>query len=79
MKVITFLTDFGTRNSYAAQMKGVASTLTDARLIDITHDITPHSIQEGAFALLTSVDIILWGRFMWQLSIQVSERIEKEY
>lgn len=56
MKVITFLTDFGAQNSYVAQMKGVASTLTDARLIDITHDITPHSIQDGAFALLTSVD-----------------------
>ena len=61
MKVITFLTDFGTQNSYVAQMKGVASTLTDARLIDITHDITPHSIQEGAFALLTSVDYYPMG------------------
>jgi S-adenosylmethionine hydrolase len=51
MKIITFLTDFGQRDSYVAQMKGVASSLTDAHLIDITHEISPHAIREGAFTL----------------------------
>jgi S-adenosylmethionine hydrolase len=55
MKIITFLTDFGTNNGYVAQMKGVACGITDARLLDITHEITPHSIREGAFILQTAV------------------------
>ena len=54
MKLITFLTDFGSNNSYVSQMKGVALSMTDARLIDITHDITPQNIREGAFILRTS-------------------------
>ena len=52
---ITFLSDFGMKNSYIAQMKAVASSITDARLIDITHNITPHNIKEGAFILKTTV------------------------
>ena len=55
MKIITFLTDFGERDSYVAQMKGVASSLTDARLIDITHEISPHDIREGALTLRAAV------------------------
>jgi len=51
MKIITFLSDFGTKNSYVSQMKAVASGITNARLIDITHEITPHDIREGAYAL----------------------------
>jgi len=54
-RIITFLTDFGTKSSYPAQMKAVASTITEARLIDITHNITPHNINEGAFVLKTSI------------------------
>ncbi|GAJ01747.1 unnamed protein product, partial [marine sediment metagenome] len=55
MKIITFLTDFGTKNGYVAQMKGVAASKTYARLVDITHEITPHNIREGAFILQTTV------------------------
>lgn len=51
MQIITFLTDFGTKDSYVSQMKAVASKLTNARLIDITQEITPHDIREGAYAL----------------------------
>ncbi len=55
MRIITFLSDFGTKDSYVAQMKAVASSMTDARLIDITHEITPHNIHHGAFILRSSV------------------------
>lgn len=56
MKTITFLTDFGMKSGYVAQMKGVvSSTAADVRVVDITHDITPHDIREGAFVLLTTV------------------------
>ena len=54
MKTITFLTDFGMKSGYVSQMKGAASSISDARLIDITHDITPHNILEGAFVLRTA-------------------------
>jgi len=35
-------------------MKGVVTSLTNARYIDITHDITRHNINEGAFILYTN-------------------------
>ncbi len=56
MRIITFLTDFGTKSGYIAQMKGAVSSISaDARIIDITHDITPQDIREGAFVLLTTI------------------------
>jgi len=54
MKLITFLSDFGGNSSYISQMKGVALSITDARIVDITHDITPYNIREGAFVLYSS-------------------------
>lgn len=56
MKLMTFLSDFGYKSSYVAQMKGVAYNITDATLLDITHNIKPHDIREGAFVLKTAVD-----------------------
>lgn len=55
MKLMTFLSDFGTKSNYVSQMKGVALSLTDAKIIDITHDITPQDIREGAFVLMSSI------------------------
>ena len=55
MKIITFLTDFGMKSGYVAQMKGVISSIVDSRFVDITHDITPHDVREGAFILQSSV------------------------
>ena len=51
MGIITFLTDFGTSDSYVSQMKGVVLSITDTRIIDITHEIKPQDINEGAFVL----------------------------
>lgn len=50
-RIITFLSDFGSASGYPAAMKGVAAGLSQARLIDITHDIERHNIREGAFVL----------------------------
>ena len=61
MKRITFLTDFGTKDGYIAQMKGVASSITDARLLDITHEVAPHNIREGAFILWTTAPFFPMG------------------
>ncbi len=55
MKIMTFLSDFGTKSSYVAQMKAAALNITDARIIDITHNVSPQNIIEGAFLLKTTV------------------------
>jgi S-adenosylmethionine hydrolase len=50
--VITLLTDFGTRDHYVASMKGVILRINPkCTLVDITHKIKAHDIQEGAFIL----------------------------
>lgn len=52
LPLITLLTDFGTKDYFVASMKGVILTINpDARIIDITHDISPHQIAEAAYCL----------------------------
>ncbi len=47
--IITVLTDFGTKDHYVASMKGVILNINpDCTIVDITHEVTPHDIQEGA-------------------------------
>ncbi|MGB7233865.1 MAG: SAM-dependent chlorinase/fluorinase [Candidatus Acidiferrum sp.] len=46
---IVFMTDFGTANDAVAICKAVILSIApDARLMDITHQVTPYSIEEGA-------------------------------
>jgi S-adenosylmethionine hydrolase len=50
--IITLLTDFGTRDPYVGSMKGVILNINpQCIVIDITHQVNPHDIQEGAFIL----------------------------
>ncbi len=50
--LITLTTDFGTRDGYVAQMKGVILGINPkARLIDVTHDIAPFDVMEAALVL----------------------------
>lgn len=52
---IVLLTDFGLHDHFAGVMKGVITGLhPDARLIDLTHDVHPQNVQEGAFLLWSS-------------------------
>src|SRR6201987_1216089 len=47
--LIVFMTDFGTVDDAVAICKGVIKTLApDAEIIDLTHQVTPYSISEGA-------------------------------
>lgn len=55
MKLLTFLSDFGAKSSYVSQMKGRALSITNASIVDISHEILPHNICEGAFVLMTAV------------------------
>ncbi len=53
--VIALLSDFGTRDHYAGTMKGVMIGICpDVTLVDITHEITPHDVMEGALQLAAS-------------------------
>src|SRR4026207_672579 len=53
--VIALLSDFGTRDHYAGTMKGVMTGICpDVTLVDITHEITPHDVMEGALQLAAS-------------------------
>ena len=53
--VIALLSDFGTRDHYAGTMKAVMIGICpDVTLVDITHEITPHDVIEGALQLAAS-------------------------
>ena len=50
--LITLTTDFGTSDYFVGAMKGVILGLAPrARIIDISHQITPFAIDEGAFVI----------------------------
>jgi S-adenosylmethionine hydrolase/deoxyhypusine synthase len=52
---IAILTDFGYRDHYTGVMKGIIATIAPtARIIDITHGISPQSVSAGALALAQS-------------------------
>ena len=50
--VIALFTDFGTTDPYVAQMKGAILTIDpEARLLDLTHDVTPFDVAQGSYLL----------------------------
>ncbi len=50
VSIITLLTDFGLCDPYVGMMKGVILSINqDATIVDITHDVEPHDVREGAF------------------------------
>ena len=50
--VVTLLTDFGSRDAYAAVMKGVIlRSLPTAGVVDVTHEIPPQDVRAAAFVL----------------------------
>lgn len=55
MAVIALLTDFGTREPYAAQMRGVIlGRYPDAVMADVTHDVEPYNLAQAAFFLAST-------------------------
>jgi S-adenosylmethionine hydrolase len=58
--IVTLTTDFGVRDAYVAEMKGVMLGIGRAaghtlQLIDVTHEVERHDITEGALALEAAV------------------------
>ena len=59
MAIVTLITDFGTRDGYVGEMKGVLlERCPTASLVDVTHDIEPGDIPGAAWVLGR-----VWGRF----------------
>lgn len=59
MTIITLLTDFGTADSYVAELKGVLlSRGPNAVLVDVTHGVPPGEIRAAAYILGRT-----WHRF----------------
>ena len=51
--ILTFTTDFGSRDAYVGAMKGAAlKHAPSATLVDITHDIRPQDVLSGAINIL---------------------------
>jgi S-adenosyl-L-methionine hydrolase (adenosine-forming) len=60
--IITLTTDFGQRDSYVAEMKAaVLGVIRDVVLVDITHEIAPYDITEGALALEAAAKVFPAG------------------
>jgi len=52
--IITLTTDFGLADSYVGTIKGVILGIApDARIIDITHDISPQNTHQAAYIVQT--------------------------
>src|SRR4051794_13221852 len=52
MRVVTFLSDYGTSDDFAGVCRGViAGIAPEARIVDITHGIPRHDVRAGAIAL----------------------------
>ncbi|MFY0605002.1 MAG: SAM-dependent chlorinase/fluorinase [Flavobacteriaceae bacterium] len=55
MSLITLTTDFGTKDHFVGAVKGaIYSELPDAKIVDITHQITPFNIAETAYIIKNS-------------------------
>ncbi|MCS7094413.1 MAG: SAM-dependent chlorinase/fluorinase [Thaumarchaeota archaeon] len=55
MRVIGFLSDYGSRDPYVGEVKAVLiGRCPDAIVIDITHEVDPFNVLQGAFLLRTA-------------------------
>ena len=53
--ILTLTTDFGLSDHYVGVMKGVILSICPrARIVDISHEVTPHEIQEGGYLIAQS-------------------------
>ncbi|MBE9542023.1 MAG: SAM-dependent chlorinase/fluorinase, partial [Proteobacteria bacterium] len=52
MSIITLTTDFGLKDPYVGEMKGVILSINkSANIVDITHKVSPQDVMEGALTL----------------------------
>lgn len=54
-RIITLTTDFGLSDGFVGVMKGVILSINpDVTIVDITHDIAPQNVEQGAFVFANS-------------------------
>ena len=59
MGIITLISDFGTADGYVGEMKGeILCRCTEATIVDVSHDIAPGDVSDGAWVLDR-----VWERF----------------
>jgi len=62
LNIVTLLTDFGLKNVYVAQMKGVIYSIApQAKCVDITNCVPHQKVRVGSFILESSVDFFPKG------------------
>ena len=62
MSTISLTTDFGIKDWYVGVMKGAMyNVYPSARMVDITHEIKNHSIEQAAFILASSYSYFSYG------------------
>ena len=55
--IVTLLPDFGTRDYFVGALKGaLLSVNPEAVIVDITHEVSPHDVEEAAFTLLAAYE-----------------------
>ena len=52
MSIITLITDFGNKDHFVAKIKGnIFSNLNDAKIVEISNEVSPFNIMEAAYIL----------------------------
>lgn len=55
--IVTFLSDFGSKDTFAAQMKGaLLAVAPNVMPVDLTHHVAPQDVRIGAFQLWSAVE-----------------------
>jgi S-adenosylmethionine hydrolase len=55
MAIITLTTDFGEKDHFAGAIKGaIYSELSDIRIVDVSHSVSPFDISEAAYIILNA-------------------------
>ena len=60
--LVTFTSDFGTREQYVGAVKGVVLSINpDMRLVDLSHEVPSHDVLAGAFTVVGSCPLFPSG------------------
>lgn len=56
MQLITLTTDMGLQDHYVASVKGaIYSSLPDAKIVDVSHNVTPFNVAEAAYYISSCI------------------------
>ena len=56
LTVITLITDYGSKDSYVAEMKGaILKICPEVTIVDICHEVRSYDVEEGAYNLVRAV------------------------